>query len=271
MGVKCILAVLAVSNVVNLAYIDGKYCAAEDVSIQKAPNDAVDDVIEKGGGKVFVATDPNLQMQIWSPIQQTILQVLMQLNMPIDQNQIRSIQDFIQHVTPKVSIVLNDGRLKQSDKNWIFARFRPVLSLAKDPNCPLLSLNDKEQLMKKYLKMKAVQESFGTHLVETATIPDEARFFFVPKWMFEANEAVRWCPGKLMPIGYYSLQKDGSRKSAADSCTLVLLQVERVPPPPPKEEPVPNRRSQVLALVSVLATFGLLGWGAWGAFRRKRL
>ena len=47
LGVKCILVVLAVSNVVHLAYIDGKYCAVEDVSIQKAPNEAADAVDRK--------------------------------------------------------------------------------------------------------------------------------------------------------------------------------------------------------------------------------
>ena len=269
LGVKCVLVVLAVSNVVNLAYIDGKYCAAEDVSIQKAPNEAVDDVVEKGGGKVFAATDPNLQMQIWTPLQQTILRILMQLNVSIDQNQIRSIQDFIQNVAPKMPVVLGDGRLGPADKNSIMALFKPMLTLSKDPNCPLLSLGDREQLTKKVLKMKAVQESFGTHLVKTATSFDEARFFFLPKWLYEANNVLRWLPGKQMAVGYYSLQKDGIRKSAADSCTFVLLQKEGVPPPPPKEEPVPDRRSQVLTLVSVLATFGLLGWGAWGAVRRK--
>ena len=270
LGVKCILVVLAVSNVVHLAYIDGKYCAVEDVSIQKAPNEAADAVIEQDGGKVLVATDPNLQMQIWSPIQQNIQRVLAQLNMPIEQNQSRSIQDFIQNASPKIPVVLGDGRLGPSDKNSIMALFKPMLTLSKDPNCPLLSLGDREQLTKKVLKMKAVQESFGVHLVETATSFDEARFFFLPKWLYEANAVLRWIPGQQKPVGYYSLQKDGIRKSAPDSCTLVLLQVEGVPAPPPKEDPAPNRTRQILILVSVLATFGLLGWGAWGAVRRNR-
>ena len=108
------------------------------------------------------------------------------------------------------------------------------------------------------------------HLVETATSFDEARFFFLPKWLYEANNVLRWLPGKQVPVGHYSLQKDGGRKSAPDSCTLVLLQVEGVPPPPPKEEPEPNRGRQVQTLFSVLATFGLLGWGVWGARVVKR-
>ena len=267
-GVKCVLVVLAVSNVVNLAYIDGKYCAAEDVSVQKGPNKAADYVVEQGGGKILVATDPNLQIQIWMHLHRNLQYVLSRLGESIDPD--RPIQEFIQNATPKIQMVLNDGRLRPADKNWIMASFKPATSLLKDPNCPLLSLKDKEQAMKKYLKMKAVKESFDVQLVESATTPDEARFFFVPKWMFEANEAVKWIPGKTMPVGHYSLQKDGIQKASPDSCTLVLLQMEGVPPPPPKEEPVPDRKSQVLTLVSVLATFGLLGWGAWGAFRRKR-
>ena len=270
LGLTCILAVLAVANVVNLAHVDGKYCAIEDVSIQKAPNDAADDVINQGGGKVLVATDPNLQMQVWSPIQQNIQRVLTQFNVPIEQNQSRTIQDFMQNVAPKIPVVLSDGRLGPSDKNSLMALFKPMLTLSKDPNCPLLSLGDREQLTKKVLKMKAVQESFGVHLVETATSFDEARFFFLPKWLYEANNVLRWLPGKQVPVGHYSLQKDGVRKSAPDSCTLVLLQVEGVPPPPPKEEPEPNRGRQVQTLFSVLATFGLLGWGVWGARVVKR-
>ncbi|MBO7686062.1 MAG: hypothetical protein J6V72_06755 [Kiritimatiellae bacterium] len=269
-AVKCILVAAAVGNVANLACIDAKYCAVEDVAIQKAPNDAADDVVKLDGGKVFTVTDPNLQMQIWSPIQQNIQRILTQLNMPIESNHSRSIQGFIQDVEPKIPVVLSDGRLGPSDKNSIIALLKPMLTLSKDPNCPLLSLGNREQLTKKIMKMKAVQESFGVHLVETATSFDDARFFFLPKWLYEANAVLRWIPGQQKPVGYYSLQKDGIRKAAPESCTFVLLQVEGVPAPPPKEEPVPDRKSQVLTLVSVLATFGLLGWGAWGAFRRKR-
>ncbi len=269
LGVACILAVLAVANVVNLSSVDRKYCAVEDVSIQKAPNDAADDVVKQGGGKVFAAMDPNLQIQIWSPIQQGIQRVLAQLNVPIDQNQSRTIQDFVQNAAPKIPVVLNDARLRPSDKQSIMALFKPMLTMSKDPDCPLLSLGNKEQLTKKILKTKAVQESFGVHLVETAASFDEARFFFLPKWLYEANDVLRWIPGQQKPVGYYSLQKDGIRKSAPDSCTLVLLQAEGTPAPTPKEEPAPNRTRQILILVSVLSTFGFLGWGAWGAVRRK--
>jgi len=57
-GLKCVLAVLAVANVVNLAYIDSKYCAVEDVSFMRLPNAAAEDVLAAGGGKVFVAVAP---------------------------------------------------------------------------------------------------------------------------------------------------------------------------------------------------------------------
>ncbi len=269
LAVTCILAVLAVANVVNLSYVDRKYCAVEDVSIQKAPNDAADDVIKQGGGKVLVATDRNLQMQIWSQIQQRIQWVLAQLNVPIEQKQSWTTQDFVQKVTPKIPAVLNDARLRPSDRQSVMALFRPMLTLSKDPDCPLLSLDNREQT-KKIQKAKAVQESFGVHFVETTTSFDETRFVFLPKWLYEANNVVRWLPGQQKPVGHYSLQKDGIRTSAPDSSTLVLVQIEGVPAPPPKEEPAPNRGRQVQTLFSVLATFGLMGWGAWGAVRRKR-
>ncbi len=56
-GLKCVLCVLAVANVVNLAYIDSKYCAVEDVSFVRLPNAAAEDVLAAGGGKVFVAIE----------------------------------------------------------------------------------------------------------------------------------------------------------------------------------------------------------------------
>ena len=57
-GLKCVLGVLAVANVINLAYIDSKYCAVEDVSFVRLPNAAAEDVVAAGGGKVFVAVAP---------------------------------------------------------------------------------------------------------------------------------------------------------------------------------------------------------------------
>ena len=52
------LGVLAAVNVIDLARVDSKYLAVEDVSFQKAPNDAAEDVVKAGGGKVFVAMPP---------------------------------------------------------------------------------------------------------------------------------------------------------------------------------------------------------------------
>lgn len=52
------LAVLAAVNVIDLARVDAKYLAVEDFSFQKATNDAAEDVVKQGGGKVFVAMSP---------------------------------------------------------------------------------------------------------------------------------------------------------------------------------------------------------------------
>ena len=257
-GVLCVLAVV---NVVNLAYIDGKYCAIVDVSLQKAPNDAVDDMVKLGGGKVFLATNPNLQMRIWTPLQQSIQRVLMQLNMPIEKNQVRSIQEFIQNAKSKIPIIRSDGRLQPSAKNWILSQFKPLLSLSKDPNCPLLSLDDREQLTKKVMKTEAMQESFGVHLAETATSFEDARFCFLPKWLHEANEALRWIPGEQTPVGYYTLQKDGIKRSSPQESTLVLLQVKDAPESPVSQPPPsPDRGAQLLTFLSVLMTVGVGTW-----------
>ncbi len=261
-GVLCVLAVV---NVVNLAYIDGKYCAIVDVSLQKAPNDAVDDMAKLGGGKVFLATNPNLQMQILAPLQQNIQRVLMQLNMPIEQNQARSIQAFVQNVKSKIPIIRSDGRLHPSGKNWILLQFKPLLSLSTDPNCPLLSLDDREQLMKKVMKMEAVQESFGIHLAETTTSFEDARFCFLPKWLHEANEVLKWIPGKPIPVGYYAIQKDGIRRSSPQESTLVLLQVKDEPEPSVPQPP-PDRGAQMMMLLSVLMTGGVSTWALVSVF-----
>jgi len=52
------LCALAVVNVIDLARVDAKYLAVEDVSFQKAENAAAEDVVRQGGGKVFVAMAP---------------------------------------------------------------------------------------------------------------------------------------------------------------------------------------------------------------------
>ena len=56
--VAAALGVLAVVNVLDLARVDRKYLAVEDVTFQRAANDAAADGARLGGGKVFVAMQP---------------------------------------------------------------------------------------------------------------------------------------------------------------------------------------------------------------------
>ncbi len=50
-----LLAALAVVNLLDLARVDAKYLAVQDVSFHRAANDAAEDVLKLGGGKVYVA------------------------------------------------------------------------------------------------------------------------------------------------------------------------------------------------------------------------
>lgn len=52
------LAVLAALNVFDLARVDAKYLAVQDVAYARAPNDVAADVLKAGGGKVYVAMPP---------------------------------------------------------------------------------------------------------------------------------------------------------------------------------------------------------------------
>ena len=52
------LAVLAAANVADLARVDAKYLAVQDISFARAANDAAEDVTKLGGGDVFVALAP---------------------------------------------------------------------------------------------------------------------------------------------------------------------------------------------------------------------
>lgn len=52
------LAVAAALNVFDLARVDAKYLAVQDISFQRAANEAAEDVLKLGGGKVFVAVAP---------------------------------------------------------------------------------------------------------------------------------------------------------------------------------------------------------------------
>ena len=52
------LVALAAANVLDLARVDRKYLAIEDVSFHRAANDAAADAVRLGGGRVFVAMSP---------------------------------------------------------------------------------------------------------------------------------------------------------------------------------------------------------------------
>ncbi len=52
------LACVAALNVFDLARVDAKYLAVQDVAFQRAPNEAAEDVVRQGGGTVFVAVPP---------------------------------------------------------------------------------------------------------------------------------------------------------------------------------------------------------------------
>ena len=183
-GMKAVLVVLAVANVVNLAYIDSKYCAVEDVSLMRQPNAAAEDVVAAGGGKVFVAIAPQ-----------------------------------------------EGGQL--------------------------------------------IKNSLGAHLAEVADNPSapDIRFFLVNGNTLRQNQTFNaWVQqGRLKSAGMYALSRtNGITRATGASAQLALFENPSVPAPPPKDDPAPNRGRQVQTLFSVLATFGLLGWGAWGSFRRKR-
>jgi hypothetical protein len=183
-GMKAVLVVLAVANVVNLAYIDSKYCAVEDVSLMRQPNAAAEDVVAAGGGKVFVAIAPQ-----------------------------------------------EGGQL--------------------------------------------IKNSLGAHLAEVADNPSapDIRFFLVNGNTLRQNKTFNeWVrSGKLKSAGMYALSLTGGiTRATGSSAQLALFENPSMPAPPPKEEPAPNRGRQALVLISVLATFGLLGWGAAGAVRRKK-
>lgn len=185
LAVKCILILLAVANVVNLAHVDSKYCAVEDVSLMRQPNAAAEDVLAAGGGKVFVAIAPQ-----------------------------------------------EGGQL--------------------------------------------VKNSMGAHLAEVADNPSapDIRFFLVNGTTLRQNQSFNtWVQqGRLKSSGMYAWSRtNGITRAAGSSAQLALFENPSVSAPPPKEEPAPNRGRQVQTLLSVLATFGLLGWGAYGAVRRKKV
>ncbi|MGN0851890.1 MAG: hypothetical protein ACI4Q3_00780 [Kiritimatiellia bacterium] len=52
------LALVALVNVADLARVDAKYLAVQDVAFHRAPNEAAADVVRQGGGSVAVAVAP---------------------------------------------------------------------------------------------------------------------------------------------------------------------------------------------------------------------
>ena len=183
-GVKAVLVVLAVVNIGKLAYVDSKYCAAEDVSFMHLPNAAADDVLAAGGGKVFVAVEPK-----------------------------------------------EGGRI--------------------------------------------LRDSLGVHLAEVSDDPSapDIRYFLVNGATLRKDKAFNeWVrSGRLKSAGMYAFSLTaGVTRAPGSSAQLALFENPSVPAPPPKDVPTPNRVRQALLLVSVLATFGLLAWGACGAVKWRR-
>ncbi len=183
-GVKAVLVVLAVVNIGKLAYVDSKYCAAEDVSFMHLPNAAADDVLAAGGGKVFVAVEPK-----------------------------------------------EGGRI--------------------------------------------LRDSLGVHLAEVSDDPSapDIRYFLVNGTTLRKDKAFNeWVrSGRLKSVGMYAFSLTaGVTRAPGSSAQLALFENPSVPAPPPKDVPTPNRGRQALLLVSVLATFGLLAWGACGAVKWRR-
>ena len=120
-----------------------------------------------------------------------------------------------------------------------------------------------------------IKNSLGAHLAEVADNPSapDIRFFLVNGNTLRQNQTFNaWVQqGRLKSAGMYALSRtNGITRATGASAQLALFENPSVPAPPPKEEPAPNRGRQVLVLISVIATFGLLVWGAWGVERRKR-
>ena len=179
--VSVALCVLAAVNVIDLARVDGKYLAVEDVSFHKVPNDAAEDVVKAGGGKVFVAMPPQ-----------------------------------------------EGGQL--------------------------------------------VRDSMGVHLAETVEdrAADGVRFVLASGKTLREDKALseRWGRGELVPVGFYSLSRQGVRKAAQNAAALVLLQAKNVPAPT-DDKPAANRMAQAMTLLSVLMTVGIGAWAACGCLNGR--
>ncbi len=181
-GLKAVLVVLAAGNVVNLAYIDAKYCAVRDVTFMRQPNAVAEDVANAGGGKVLVDIEPQGTQKLFSD------------NLGV-----------VHHL--EIADNKNDSGIRFFLAN-----------------------------VKTYPYYKSLEKS-----------------------------------GRLKVVGRYAWSNmRGVMRATGASFTLALFEDPSVSAPSPKEEPAPNRKRQLMILMSVLSTFGLLGWGAYGALRRKR-
>ncbi len=174
------LAVLAAVNVFDLARVDAKYLAVQDVSFARAPNEAAEDAIRLGGGKVVVTV----------PVQE-------------------------------------GGQM--------------------------------------------IRDSLGNHLAETAAGETEegVRFLLANGTSFQADKLdERLRAGKLKVAGFYSLSREGIRRTEQRGAALLLLEKTDVPAPTEKKStPPPARGPQALGLVSVFSTFAVLALAGWKRIR----
>ena len=108
---------------------------------------------------------------------------------------------------------------------------------------------------------RIVKDSLGVHLAKTAesATEDGVRFILASGTALRNDKTLgeSWKSGELVPAGFYSLSaKNGIRRVAQQSATLVLMQKKDVLPPK-DETPASDRTAQVLTLVSVLVTLSV--------------
>ena len=118
-----------------------------------------------------------------------------------------------------------------------------------------------------------IRESLGTHLAEGVDYPSTTARFILANGTSLRNDATlnaRLKDGSLKSVGMYTLsQKGGIRRAAQASAALALFQVAAMSAPAPKSEPAPSRGAQLLTLLSVLSSFGILAWGLFPVLRRR--
>ena len=120
---------------------------------------------------------------------------------------------------------------------------------------------------------KVIKDSLGVHLADVSDVQTGARFILVDGAAMRGNPRLdeMLTAGRLEVAGRYSMSQNGGiARADGSSARLALLARKDVPPPPKEEETAPDRARQAMALVSVLATFGVLAWGLCGAAVWKR-